>query len=143
MTLRLTRRAAALLLAPTLALAAPPPVSVSGAVADYTLPSLPAVIYLTLTNEGGAALSLTGASSPACATLEVHKSMTMNGMAMMAPAGPLAIAPGAALVLAPGGYHLMCDGPRMSPGQPVALVLHFAGGADLALSVPVRSAGAQ
>jgi copper(I)-binding protein len=88
---------------------------------------------------------LTGASSPACGTLMLHKSETANGMAQMTNAANIMIAPGATLKFAPGGYHLMCMSPtpEMKPGTPVFVTLLFMDGSAITAPFLVKNARGQ
>jgi copper(I)-binding protein len=88
--------------------------------------------YVTLTNTGKAADRLLSVSTPAAQRVEMHRSMVMNGMAMMHPVeGGLPIPPGATAVFAPGGYHLMLVGLK----QPLAL------GASVPVTLKFEKAG--
>lgn len=109
---------------------APPRASVSDAWFRALPAGRPAGGYFTLHNDGAGTLVLTGASSPACANLMLHKSENSNGVAGMRDVDKVEIAPGAALSFAEGGYHLMCMEPRpeMKPGGAVDVTLEFQGG---------------
>jgi copper(I)-binding protein len=67
------------------------------------------VIYLTITNEGDSADTLTGIQSPVAAKAEIHQTtMDANGtMKMRQVEAPLEILPGAQLQFEPAGYHIM------------------------------------
>ena len=106
----------------------------------YLLPSLPAAGYLTLRNDTAAPVVLDGAASPACGTLMLHESKDDSGMATMMDVPALTIPPGGSVSFAPGGYHLMCMQPRMKVRDKVAVTLRFAGGAMLAVTLPVHGA---
>ena len=84
--------------------------------------------YLAITNTGKAADRLMGATTPVANHVEMHRSMEMNGMAMMHPVdGGLAIAPGTTAVFAPGGYHLMLVGLKqpLTAGASFPVTLKF------------------
>jgi len=103
---------------------------------------LPSGGYFTLHNDGTAALSLTGASSPACGMLMLHKSENTGGTSSMADVTSLDIPAGKSLSFAPGGYHLMCmqPGAAMKPGGTVKVTFTFAGGTTLDADFAVRNA---
>lgn len=87
----------------------------------------PAGGFLTLVNGSDRRFTLVGASSPAAASVELHRSWIESGVAHMAPVPELAIAPGERVVLEPGGLHLMLfDAPGLAPGDEVPLRLEFA-----------------
>jgi hypothetical protein len=107
--------------------------------------SLPAGGYFTLHNGGSAAATLTGASSPACGMLMLHKSESMNGMASMMDVPNVPVPAGGGVTFAPGGYHLMCMQPTaaMKPGASVPVTLQFADGSKLDASFAVKNAKGQ
>jgi copper(I)-binding protein len=107
--------------------------------------NLPSGGYFTLHNGGAAAVSLAGASSPACGMLMLHKTDDMNGMSSMSDVARIPVAAGGTLTFAPGGYHLMCMSPTaaMKPGAKVAVTLEFAGGAKLRATFLVKDAKGQ
>src|SRR5580704_11403044 len=81
-------------------------------VTDGWIRALPANVpsggYFTVSNDSGRHVALTGASSPACGMLMLHKTDTAGGMASMSDVADVPIAPGTKLRFAPGGLHLMC-----------------------------------
>jgi copper(I)-binding protein len=107
--------------------------------------NLPSGGYFTLSNSGTVPVVLTGASSPACETLMLHKSETANGMAQMTDVTNIPVAPGATLKFAPGGYHLMCMSPtpEMKPGATVFVTLQFLSGAAVTTPFVVKNAKGQ
>ncbi len=106
----------------------------------YLLPSIPAAGYMTLQNSGSAPVVVTGASSPACGMLMLHKSEDSSGMAMMMDVPNITIPPHASQTLAPGGYHLMCMQPNMKIGENVPITLTFQNGGSVSASLPVYGA---
>jgi len=104
--------------------------------------NLPSGGYFTLHNGGADTVTLTGASSPACAMLMLHKSDEMNGMAGMSDVATIPVAAGDTLKFAPGGYHLMCMQPTvaMKPGAKVMVTLEFVGGAKINAPFAVKDA---
>jgi copper(I)-binding protein len=105
-------------------------------------PSVPSGGYFTLHNGGKKSVSLTGAQSPACGMLMLHKSENHGGMGGMAMLETVDVAPGSMVSFAPGGYHLMCmdSKPMLKPGSKVPVTLQFAGGASLTAQFDVRTA---
>ena len=127
------------LLASISALAAPP-IEISQPWFRYVVPQVPAGGYMTLRNASANPAVLTGASSPACGMLMIHRSETAGGADRMVPVGSVAVPPGGALSFAPGGYHLMCMQPRMKPGETVNVTLTFQGGQTASAAFPVFGA---
>lgn len=103
---------------------------------------LPAGGYFTLRNAGAETVTLTGASSPACGMLMLHKTDDMNGMSSMGDVANIPVAAGDTLKFAPGGYHLMCMNPTaaMKVGAKVMVTLEFAGGTKLSADFAVKDA---
>lgn len=85
--------------------------------------------YLTLDNPGDSTVTITGATADVSPRVEIHTTVTRDGMQRMQPVDSLDVAPGESIELAPGGYHLMLrDMPRMPPaGESVELCLELAG----------------
>jgi periplasmic copper chaperone A len=108
----------------------------------FIMSSLPAAGYFTLQNRSPTAKRLTGASSPACGMLMLHKSVRKNGTESMVMVPSVAVPGHGSVRFAPGGYHLMCMNPAtaMRPGKTVPVTLKFAGGATLTAPFPVRNA---
>ena len=107
------------------------------------LPSgLPAAGYFELHNGGDKTISLTGASSPGCGMLMLHKSENMGGMMHMDDVSGVDVAPGATIKFAPGGYHLMCMSPKpsLTPGSTVPVTFVFTDGTKPQFPFAVRHA---
>lgn len=103
----------------------------------YIVPQTPAGGYMTLRNASAHRAVLTGADSPACGMLMVHRSETSDGADRMVPVMSVAVPPGGTLAFAPGGYHLMCMQPHMKPGESVPVTLTFKGGQTVSAAFPV------
>ena len=105
-------------------------------------PAVPSGGYFTVHNGGDAPQTLTGAQSPACGTLTLHKSMNHGGTAMMEHVNNVDIPPGDTLAFAPGGYHLMCMNSKslLKPGASVPVTLSFADGGKVTSNFAVRNA---
>ena len=119
------------------------PVTASKPWFRYIAPQIPAGGYMTLTNHTDHPAVLTGAASPACGMLTVHRSEAMEGMERMLSVPSVTVPVGGTLSFAPGGYHLMCMSPRMKPGDHVDVTLNFQGGQTVSVSFPVLSATAR
>jgi copper(I)-binding protein len=94
------------------------------------IPGVPAAGYFTIVNNSGAALVLSGAQSPDCGAVMLHKSSTMGGMARMEDVATITIPRGQSLSFAPGGYHMMCmsPSPRLHVGGKARITLKFGSG---------------
>jgi periplasmic copper chaperone A len=104
--------------------------------------NLPAAGYFTLKNAGAKAMSLTGADSPACGMLMLHKTEHMGGMNHMSMVESVDVPAGGILSFAPGGYHLMCMDPTttLKPGSSISVTLKFADGTALKTEFSVKPA---
>lgn len=112
------------------------------------MPALPGVTnraaYMTLVNNGDAAIALTSVSSPQFAVVELHETIIANGIARMRPLRELVIAGGESVRLEPGGKHLMLSN-KLSPARDTtssgrageSIRLDFYSRDDLILSVTV------
>ncbi len=98
--------------------------------------------YFTVKNNGTAKVQLTGADTPACGMLMMHKSENTGGMSSMQDVKAVEIPGGGTLKFAPGGYHLMCMGekPALKVGATVPVTLSFQGAPPLTAQFQVRSA---
>ena len=110
-----------------------------------TAPGMPmGVAYLSITNNGKNADTLIAASTPAAASVEMHETSIVDGMARMRPLSEVPIPPGATVRIEPGSIHLMLVDLRspLERGRPVALVLEFrhAGSITVQLDVQARDA---
>jgi len=102
---------------------------------------LPAAGYFVLRNVGSRDLFLTGASSPVCGMLMLHKSSSDNGMANMTDMDDVAIPAGGSVTFAPGGLHLMCVDPKpLKLGSGVPVTLQFSTGKNVTATFVVRNA---
>ncbi len=129
----------------TSAVAADNGLSVTNPWFRFIIPSVPAAGYFTLTNAGHEMHVLTGASSPACGTLMMHKSMSADGEDQMVMVTSLDVPPNGAVTFGPGGYHLMCMQPSkdMKVGARVPVTLMFADGTKLSQDFSVHGVGGQ
>ncbi len=97
--------------------------------------------FVTLKNRGSAPVALISAEGPDFGQIELHRSITENGVARMVPQERIVIPPGGETRLEPGSYHLMLMQPRraLRAGDSARILLHFDDGTTLALAFPVRS----
>jgi len=131
------------------ALAAAPLLAAGARAADLTvtdawfrsLPgTLPAGGYMVVHNAGAADAVLTGASSPACGSIMLHRSEDVNGMSGMVMADSVTVPAHGSFAFSPGAYHLMCMAPRMKIGTNVTVTLEFEGGRKVDAQFAVRNA---
>lgn len=97
--------------------------------------------FMHLQNPGSDAVQVTGVTSPAFERVEIHRSVTENGMAKMIAQDKLTVPAGGDLLLAPGSYHLMLLKPKqpLRAGMQVEFVLHTAGGDEVSVQAEVRT----
>ena len=101
---------------------------------------LPTGGYFIAQNIGSQDLAITGAQSPACGMLMLHKSSETGGMTGMAMVDRVPLPAGGTVRFAPGGLHLMCDHPKMKLGATVPVALHLSDGTSVIASFAVRDA---
>jgi len=116
------------------------PVSVTGAWFRYLLSSIPAAGYMTLQNSSAEAIVLTGASSPACGMLMLHRTETAGGVDRMVPVKQVTVPGHGSFRFAPGGYHIMCMRPAMQVGETVPVTLKFSDGDQVHVPFAVQGA---
>jgi hypothetical protein len=131
----------ALLLAAGPAFAAGP-LSVSDAWIRAMPAGIPSGGYFTLRNNGARDVVLTGAATPACGSLMLHKSENTGGMSSMHHVDEVDVPAGGSISFAPGGYHLMCmqATSAITPGAKVPVTLTFKDGGKVTASFAVRNA---
>jgi copper(I)-binding protein len=131
-----------LLAVPFDAVAATPAVTLSHPWMRFLTPRIPAAGYFTLRNDSGQPEVLTGAASPDCGQLMLHRSVEASGTARMEMVPAVTVPPHGALTFQPGGYHLMCMSPSATivPGNSVPVSLRFQDGSALSASFPVYGA---
>lgn len=126
--------------------AATPALAADMQVSDAWFRALPAKVpaggYFTIHNAGVSEIALTGAQTPACSMLMLHKSTQSGGMSSMEDVARVPMAAGATVKFAPGGYHLMCmnPSPTMTPGNSVAVTFKFSDGGTVTANFAVRNA---
>ena len=120
----------------------PSPLALSGGWIRLLPGTLPAAGYFTLKNNGASNVTLTGADTPACGMLMLHKSDDTGGMSSMQDVSQVTVPGGGALEFKPGSYHLMCMDPKpaLKLGATVPVTLSFQGAPPLTARFDVRSA---
>lgn len=86
--------------------------------------------YLKLENNSDSGITVIGATSDVSPRVEIHTTVSRDGMQRMQRVETLDVAAGASLEMAPGGYHLML---RDIPGMPME-------GADVELCLELLQA---
>lgn len=96
--------------------------------------------YVTLSNPGKKPILITGARSSAFASVEMHETVTEDGVAKMRPVEQLRIDAGESIRMAPGGLHLMLIEPKaaLDADQPIIIEFLDAGGAPLPVIFTLR-----
>jgi len=92
--------------------------------------------YFVLGNPTERARTLVGASSPAFAEIQLHRTVHKDGMSSMEPVAAVHVAAHGSISFQPGGYHLMLlrRTGELAVGDEVRVTLEFAdGGAREAL----------
>lgn len=99
-------------------------------------------VFLTLTGKG-APDRLTGVSSPAAESADLHESIDDKGVMKMRPAAGLDLPPGKPVTLAPGGYHVMLMGLKapLKTGDTFPLTLRFEHAPAMTVTVTVEAIG--
>lgn len=135
----------AVILAALFAGSAPGMASGQVVVADAWVRALPpgqpnTAAYMTITNEGATAITISGASSGLAQTLEFHNTREVDGLMRMEQLQQLAIAPGQSLQLAPGGAHLMLFSLEHmpAPGESIRLCLQLSTGDEVCTQAVAR-----
>jgi len=122
------------------AYAAPPVVRVSGGWIRWLPGNGPLAGYFEIENSGHAPLKLIGASGADFAGIQLHRSITTNGMEHMIHLRAVTIPAGAAVRFKPGGYHLMLWRQKaLKIGQKVDIHLRFSDGRDVRASFRVKA----
>jgi copper(I)-binding protein len=109
----------------------------------FIIKARPAAGYMTLRNDGDKAVTLTGASSPACGMLMLHESKQEKGVEKMRHTAGVPVPPHGTASFAPGGYHMMCMEPQadMKVGASVPVTLKFKDGQTVTAQFPVKGPG--
>lgn len=86
----------------------------------------------TIENACATPAEIVAVQSPAFASVSLHQSMVMDGMAMMHELQSLPVAAGKSVVLQSGSYHLMLMRPahRLVDGEKIAIVFKLKDGRE-------------
>lgn len=97
--------------------------------------------YLTLANTDTAAVTITGWTSPAAESTELHETMQHDGMAQMIARNNVGIARDSVFVMKPGGVHVMLVklNRALMAGDTIRITLTLADGRSVVVTVPVRA----
>lgn len=120
--------------------------AVSNAQIREFLPASKASVgYLTISNHGGTAASLTKATIDGLGRVEIHEHKHVNGMMKMQKVDAVTIKAHESVSFQPGGYHLMVFDPQepLKVGQERKLTLYFSDGNRLFTNAEVVSLEAQ
>ncbi|MGC3982832.1 MAG: copper chaperone PCu(A)C [Steroidobacteraceae bacterium] len=100
--------------------------------------------YAVLSNAGAKPLSVVGAQSAAFAKVEMHESLTENGIAKMRAIDKLEIAAKGKVEFAPSGKHFMLINPKpgLKSGDAVAVKIKDASGCETTAQFKVSSGAA-
>lgn len=99
-------------------------------------------VYLSLTQHGEPADTLTGASSDIASLVEIHESYEADdGLMGMRHVEEISLPADESIRLEQGGLHIMLIQLRqaITAGDQVELTLHFARAGDVPVQVPVQS----
>lgn len=129
-----------------LALAAPAfaqeiPIRIAEARARPTAPGGAGVVYMTVINHAAADDDLTGLSSPIADKVEMHRTVTKDGISSMETVTDLPIKAGGNAAFEPGGLHIMLTGLKqpLKVGDSFPLQLHFAHVGSITVTIPVQA----
>lgn len=108
----------------------------------FLTPAIPAAGYFMLHNNGAQPVVLTGAKSPDCGQLMLHRSVVRNTRASMEMVHSITVPAHGGVTFQPGGYHLMCMSPSTAilPGRQVPVTLTFQKIAPLTTTFAVHGA---
>jgi copper(I)-binding protein len=98
--------------------------------------------YMIVENNTNQELVLTGASSPAFGTIELHHTVIENGMARMMQQKSMTIPASSKFVFKPKSYHLMLMQPKrqLMEGDKVRITLEFSNYRNVSATFPIRKA---
>ncbi|TCK02546.1 copper chaperone PCu(A)C [Marinobacterium mangrovicola] len=116
-------------------------VSIDGAYARAIPPGQPnSAAFMQITNNGTAAVTLTGAKTSVASVAELHNHIQDEGVMRMRRVDGIELPAGETVSLQPGGLHVMLIGleKNLAEGDSVDLTLEFSDGSEEALQMPVQ-----
>lgn len=96
----------------------------------------------SIANPGKTDVTISGASSPGAATVELHEMAMVDGTSVMRRiSGGLRVPAGGVVTLAPGGNHIMLMGltAALKPGDEVAITLQCETGGSVAITALAKT----
>ncbi len=97
--------------------------------------------FMVIENDEDKDVKVLNAFAPGFNTIELHKSVEVDGMHKMLKQDALVIPAMGSLTLKPGSYHIMLIGvqdPRPKAGDVIPVRLDFEGGKQMTVQVPVK-----
>ncbi|MFP8965317.1 copper chaperone PCu(A)C [Pokkaliibacter sp. CJK22405] len=117
-------------------------VSIDNAYVRATPPGVTSTAgFMTLTNNGDQAVTLTGVDSTISMMNEVHNHEMKDGMMAMRKVENFILEAHQSITLKPGGYHLMMMGLEapVKAGEKVGLTLHFSDNSEAKTEAEAKS----
>ncbi|WP_308366365.1 MULTISPECIES: copper chaperone PCu(A)C [unclassified Microbulbifer] len=113
-------------------------------VADAWQPDVPSLVragYFTLTNTSSEEMTLIEVMSSVFESVEIHRSVVVEGIAGMEALERLSIAPGETVKFEPESLHLMMQKPKrtLGEGDHIDVALVFSNGATKSFTMPVKA----
>ncbi|MGL6159650.1 copper chaperone PCu(A)C [Microbulbifer sp.] len=113
-------------------------------IADAWQPDAPSLVkagYFTLTNTSSEKITLIEVMSSAFESVEMHRSVVVEGIAGMEALERLSIAPGETVKFEPESLHLMMQKPKrtLGEGDHIDVALVFSNGATKSFTMPVKT----
>ncbi len=119
-----------------------PALNISETVVYAPLPGTDAAVaYMTFTNRSGGDIVIDSISSPQYASVTLHETQIVDGIARMAILGSLPIPAQSLVRLAAGGKHIMLLQPTqdIDAGQSVTLLINYDGEGLLFVTATLQS----
>lgn len=98
------------------------------------------VVYMTITNAGGAADALVGAQSDIAEAVELHETKMENDVMQMQPVASVEVPADGQVTFEPGGLHVMLIGLQqdLEAGDGFEITLKFEHSKDVLVEATVR-----
>ncbi len=116
------------------------PIRIADPRARPTAPGGAGVVYMIVINHAAADDDLTGLSSPIADKVEMHRTVTKDGVSNMESVADLPIKAGGNATFEPGGLHIMLTGLKqpLKVGDSFPLRLRFANAGTITVTIPVQ-----